>query len=111
MVTLVSLIPRPIKVENGSIAGKLRVDGNIENNVIQFRFRFTNTDETAPVCLNLYAAGKIYRFYCTIFENNPKEIVTPVFNPEFAVGQCFYLTGIEPLIRFSADGPNLLRYL
>jgi len=103
MVNLDSLIPRPIQVESGSIAGKLRVDGNIEKNIVRFRFRFTNAVETAPVCLNIYAAGKKYRFYCTIFENDPKEMVTPVFSPEFTVGQCFILTGVEPLIRFSTD--------
>ena len=100
MITLKSLIPHPIPVETDFISGELRVDGNIERNIIQFRFRFTNIPETAPVCLNICTAGKTYRYYCTIPGNDPKEMVSPVFNPEFSVGQCFNLAEIQPLVRF-----------
>jgi len=88
-----------------------RINGNIERNIIQFRFKFVNTVETAPICLSIYAAGKKYRYYCTIFENDSEEMVTPIFCPEFTVGQCFELIGIEPLIRFFTDVPDLVRYL
>jgi len=107
MFTLISLIPRPIPVKTDLISGELRVDGNIEENILQFRFRFTNTHETAPVRLTICAGGKIRRYYCTILENDPKEIITPAFNPEFSVGQCFSLIEIEPLVRFFKNRPKI----
>jgi len=56
MVILVSLIPQPIQIKTDFIAGKLRINGNIEHNIIQFRFRFTRAAETAPICLTVSAA-------------------------------------------------------
>lgn len=106
MIGLVSLIPHPIPIENGSIRGELRVNGNIEQNIVQFRFRFANTVETAPVCLTVSAAGKTYRYYCTIPETEPPEMVTPLFSPEFSVGQCFCVTEIEPLVCFCKNKPD-----
>ena len=100
METLTSLIPRPIQVETDSISGELHIDGNIERNTVQFRFRFHNTMETAPVCLTIAASGKTYRYYCTIQEKKYKEIVTPVFCPEFSVCQCFCLKKVETLVTF-----------
>ena len=107
MISLVSLIPRPIPVDTGSVRGELLVIGNIERNFLQFRFRFSSAAETAPLCLTLSAAGKTYRYYCTIFENDPKEIITPVFSPEFSVGQCFRVSEIEPLVRFLGNNPKI----
>ena len=100
MIGLVSLVPRSIPVETGSIHGELQVNGNIEHNIVQFRFRFTRAAETAPVCLTVSAAGAAYRYYCTILENDPMEMITPAFNPEFSVGQCFCVTKVEPLVSF-----------
>jgi hypothetical protein len=94
------LIPRPIPVNTGTLTGELRVDGNIEHNAIQFRFRFTDPCEIAPLLLIVNAAGKTCRYYCTIQDNNAREMVTPIFHPEFNVGQCFTITKIEPLVQF-----------
>jgi len=107
MILLTPLIPRPILVETDSIVGKLRIDGNIEHNAIQFRFRFYRAVEKAPVCLNIHAAGKTYRYYCTISGKDPKEILTPVFTPDFTIGQCFRVSGIEPLVQFYMESPRI----
>ena len=107
MIPLAPLIPRPILIETNSIAGKLRIDGNIEHNAIQFRFRFYRAVEKAPVCLNIYAAGKTRRYYCTISGKDPKEIRTPVFSPDFTIGQCFRISGIEPLAHFFLESPKI----
>lgn len=100
MTSLKSLIPRPLCVETGSISGILMVDGNIEQNVIQFRFKFSKTDETAPVRLSLLTAQRLHHFYCTIYDLKAGEIVSPVFDPGYAVGQCVSLIKVEPLIDF-----------
>jgi len=100
MVNLFSLIPQPIRIKTGSITGKLLVNGNIEYNAIQFRFRFIKTQETVPVRLSICVGGKTYCYYCTILKNAPKEIITPVFSPEFNINQCFTIRNIEPIPRF-----------
>ena len=107
MMVLATLIPCPIQIETDFIAGKLRINGNIEHNVIQFRFRFAKGFETAPVCLKVYSEGKTYRYYCTILKKATKEMITPIFTPEFAVGQCFRVTGIDPIVHFFIETPRI----
>ena len=106
MLSLISLIPRPIPVKTDAIIGELMVKGNIEQNIVQFRFKYENIFETAPVCLTISALGKTYQYYCAILEDNPGEVITPVFTPEFCVGQCFSLLKIQPLVYFFQNEPE-----
>ncbi|MCL2196889.1 MAG: hypothetical protein FWB77_04675 [Treponema sp.] len=110
MDNLKPLIPRPISVETSLISGILMIDGNIEQNVIQFRFRFLKTEETAPIGLSVYAAKRMHRFYCTIYDIDSAEIVSPVFDPGFTVGQSVSLIKIEPLIKYFKNNQEFPPY-
>jgi hypothetical protein len=98
---LYPLIPRPIEVNTESISGKLYIDGNIAENTVRFHFEFADPLEAAPVFLSIEAAGKQFHSYCII--RDERAVQTPVFHPEFCVGQRFCVKVVEPLARFDSD--------
>jgi hypothetical protein len=98
---LFSLIPRPIEVNTGSVSGKLFIEGNIAENSLRFYFEFADPLEAAPLLLAVEAAGKWYRCYCTI--RSGSAVLTPVFHPEFCVGQKFTVKAVDPLARFDPE--------
>jgi hypothetical protein len=95
-VDLYSLVPEPLKINTGLISGKLFIEGNISKNIIYFRFEFSPAFEPAPVLIQINASEKSYRYYCTILAD--KSVSTPVFHPEFNVGQQIFITTVEPVV-------------
>ena len=96
--TLYSLVPGPILFNGSFLTGKMFISGNLAENALQFRFEYAPFQETAPILIKVQAAGKLYRYYCSILSGN--SVWTPVFHPEFCVGQEFHLFAIEPIIQF-----------
>jgi len=96
-VDLYSLVPEPLKINTGLISGKLFIEGNISKNIINFRFEFSSSFKPAPVLIQIEASGKSYSYYCTILSG--KSVSTPVFHPEFNVGQQIFITAVEPVVR------------
>jgi hypothetical protein len=97
---LFPLIPAPLTVKTDTLSGELHIEGNLERNTIRFRFRFADSLEVSPLLIVIDAGSKTYRYYCIIRDVNTPVIETPVFHPEFNVGQQFMVTAVEPLARF-----------
>lgn len=95
-VDLYSLVPEPLKINTGLISGNLFIEGNISKNIINFRFEFGSAFKPAPVLIQIEASEKSYRYYCTIMTG--KSVSTPVFHPEFNVGQQIFITSVEPVV-------------
>jgi len=96
-VNLYSLVPEPLKINTGLMSGKLFIEGNIFENIINFRFEFSGLFKPAPVLIQIDASGKSFSYYCTIMAD--KSVSTPVFHPEFNVGQQIFITTVEPVVR------------
>jgi hypothetical protein len=97
---LFSLIPAPLPIKTDALSGTLSIEGDFVRNVIRFRFRFSDPLAAAPVLLAIRAGGKNYRCYCAIRDETEPIMETPVFHPEFSVGQQLIVTAVEPLVRF-----------
>jgi len=104
-IILNSLIPEPIRINTGLINGKLFIDGDIYENIIKFSFEFICSSYTAPVLLLIEAEGKQYRYYCNI--RSGASVSTPVFHPEFNVGQQFFIINAEPVVQLKNETNSL----
>ena len=97
---IIPLIPQPLDICDNSLCGKLFIEGNIEQNTIRFSFEFSGSGTVAPVVLDICAAGTTHRCYCAIRDAARPVMASPVFTPEFCVGQQFTINAVETLARF-----------
>jgi hypothetical protein len=100
---LYPLIPRPLEIRTGALEGKLLIDGSIERNIIRFSFVFTRPQELAPLRISVSAGRQGFRYYCLQRDEKTGTTSTPIFEPEFCVGQRFSVTAVEPLAEFSPE--------
>ena len=97
---MVPLLPRPLDICSDSLCGKLLIEGNLEQNTIRFSFEFTGSTALVPVLIDIRAAGKAHRCYCLIQDAGRRIMASPVFTPEFCVGQQFTINAVEAIARF-----------
>ena len=97
---IVPLVPQPLDICDNSLCGKLFIEGNIEQNTIRFSFEFSGSAAVAPVVIDIWAEGKTHRCYCVIRDAGRRVMASPVFTPEFCVGQRFTINAVEALARF-----------
>jgi hypothetical protein len=103
-IILYTLIPRPLSIKTDIVQGMLSIEGNIEHNIIHFRFVFSHKNETSPLCLVINVADSQYTYYCLIRDLDIGTVETPLFHPEFGIGQQFKITAVKPLVDFFPTG-------
>ena len=102
--TVYPLIPKPLAIETESVSGNLFIEGNLGSNYLLFRFHFNQDTMLVPLVISVQAAGKLHQLYCLIMDYSCHTVKTPMFCPEFFIGQKFTVTNVETLVHFQPGG-------
>ncbi len=95
---LYPITPHPFKIQTADILGLLYIEGSMEENLLEIRFRFVRY---SPCFLQVSIEvnnSKIFECRCTSLDFERKSVSSGVFHPSFSISLPLKIVSVTPLV-------------